>query len=83
MMRIYFNYLKIMSIKEQNEIFYIEMKEFLETKKLKGLFFNLSLNMCSQSFNLNLAPIEIDEPKLKKTIVIEEKKPKTNERSLF
>lgn len=72
-----------MSIKEQNEIFYIEMKEFLETKKLKGLFFNLSLNMCSQSFNLNLAPIEIDEPKLKKTIVIEEKKPKTNERSLF
>lgn len=73
------------NLQEQNDLFYQEIKEFLDTKKIKGLIFDLTLKSMQESINLNLKPIEISEPVLKKKLEIEEKidKPKTNERKLF
>lgn len=73
------------NIQHQNELFYQEIKEFLDVKKLKGLIFSVPFKSVSGKIKTNFVNVETSEPVKKKVLQIEEKieKPKTNERSLF
>lgn len=64
-----------------NEEFFKEVEEFLNTDKIKGILFDMNLKSITYIFELN--KFELSKPKRKTELIIEEKKKKTNERSLF